>query len=86
MLMIVLGKNPALRIDDTLYLDVVIGHTVRLAWERRHPQQAQDDDQHRAWAWNALYLDPPCAVANQVTEALVYLQGGDRRDDDDGRD
>jgi phosphorylase kinase alpha/beta subunit len=77
VLMLVMGKNPELRLNDTLYLDVVIGHAVRLAWQQRHPQQAQDYDQHRAAAWNALYLDPPSAVANHVMDALVYLLGGD---------
>jgi phosphorylase kinase alpha/beta subunit len=83
VLMIVMDKNPQLRIDDTLYLDVVIGHAVRLAWEERHPGQAMDYDQHRAAAWNALYLDPPSAVANHVMDALVFLlndvdPGGDK--------
>jgi phosphorylase kinase alpha/beta subunit len=73
VLMLVMSNNPELRIDDTLYLDVVIGHAVRLAWEQRHPGQAPDYDQHRAKAWNALYLDPPSAVANHVMDALVFL-------------
>ncbi len=73
VLMIVMGKNPELRIDDTLYLDVIIGHAVRIAWEQRHPGQAPDYDQQRAKAWNALYLDPPSAVANHVMDALVFL-------------
>ena len=73
VLMIVMSQNPELRIDDTLYLDVIIGHAVRLAWEQRHPGQAPDYDQHRAKAWNALYLDPPSSVANQVMDALVFL-------------
>jgi phosphorylase kinase alpha/beta subunit len=86
VLMLVMGKNPELRIDDTLYLDVVIGHAVRLAWEQRHPQQARDYDQHRARAWNALYLDPPSAVANHVMDALVYLLSADGRAGDGGRE
>jgi len=84
VLMIVMSKNPALRIDDTLYLDVVIGHAVRVAWEQRHPGQAPDYDQHRARAWNALYLDPPSAVANHVMDALVFLLGGGGLSDDRG--
>jgi phosphorylase kinase alpha/beta subunit len=76
VLMIVMGKNPELRIDDTLYLDVVIGHAVRLAWEQRHPGQAPDYDRQRAKAWKALYLDPPSAVANHVMDALMFLLGG----------
>ncbi|NBC49111.1 MAG: glycosyl hydrolase family 15 [Gammaproteobacteria bacterium] len=76
VLMLVMDKNPELRIDDTLYLDVIIGHAVRLAWQQRHPGQAPDYDQHRAKAWNALYLDPPSAVANHVMDALVFLLNG----------
>jgi phosphorylase kinase alpha/beta subunit len=80
VLAVVMSKNPELRINDTLYLDVVIGHAVRIAWEQRHPGQAPDYDQHRAAAWNALYLDPPSAVANHVMDALAFLLsdlGGD---------
>lgn len=73
VLMVIMWKNPALRIADTLYLDVLIGHAVRLAWEQRHPQEAADYDQHRADAWSEFYLSPPSAVANHVMTALAYL-------------
>ena len=84
VLMLVMGKNPELRIDDTLYLDVIIGHAVRLAWEQRHPGQAPDYDQQRAKAWNALYLAPPSAVANHVMDALVFLLSGSNGPADGG--
>jgi phosphorylase kinase alpha/beta subunit len=73
VLMIVMWKNPQLRIADTLYLDVLIGHAVRLAWEQCHLQAAADYDQYRADAWNEFYLSPPSAVANHVMAALAYL-------------
>ena len=73
VLMVVMWKNPDLRIDDTLYLDVVIGHAVRLAWTRRHPQQSVDYDRIRAEAWREFYLEPPSEVANHVMAALAYL-------------
>jgi phosphorylase kinase alpha/beta subunit len=86
VLMIVMEKNPGLRIDDTLYLDVIIGHAVRLAWEQRHPGQAPDYDQQRAKAWHALYLDPPSAVAKHVMDALVFLLNDSARlPDGEGR-
>ena len=80
VLMVVMGKNPDLRIADTLYLDVIIGHAVRLAWQQRHPQEAAAYDRYRAVAWKAFYLSPPSAVANHVMAALAYLLAGEARE------
>lgn len=77
VLMVVMWKNPALRIADTLFIDVIIGHAVRLAWEQGHPQQAADYDQHRDIAWSEFYLYPPSMVANHVVTALMYLLNND---------
>ena len=79
VLMVVMCKNPDLRIDDTLYLDVIIGHAVRLAWERLNPALASEYDQYRADAWSGFYQYPPSTVANHVMAALVYLLHGDTR-------
>jgi phosphorylase kinase alpha/beta subunit len=79
VLMVVMGKNPDLRIDDTLYLDVIIGHAVRLAWQQQNPQSASAYDSHRAAAWQAFYLSPPSAVANHVMAALAYLLTSEER-------
>jgi phosphorylase kinase alpha/beta subunit len=73
VLMVLMWKNPKLRIADTLYLDVIIGHAVRLAWERAHPDQTANYDEHRAAAWRIFYLSPPSAVANYVMDALAFL-------------
>jgi phosphorylase kinase alpha/beta subunit len=77
VLMIVMAKNPDLRIDDTLFLDVIIGHAVRLAWEQINPNRASAYDRHRAEAWKSFYLSPPSAVANHVMAALAYLLNND---------
>lgn len=73
VLMVVMRKNPDLRFADTLFLDVIIGHAVRLAWERRHLEKAHNYDLHRGVAWSEFYLQAPSAVANHVMSALVYL-------------
>jgi phosphorylase kinase alpha/beta subunit len=74
VLMIVMRKSSNLKIADTLYLDVIIGHAVRLAWSQRHPENATEDyEQHRGNAWREFYLDPPSKVANHIMVALTYL-------------
>jgi phosphorylase kinase alpha/beta subunit len=79
VLMVVMWKNPDLRIADTLYLDVIIGHAVRLAWEQQHRKEAAAYDRYRADAWRAFYLSPPSAVANHVMGALTYLLNSETR-------
>ncbi|MCB1800088.1 MAG: glycoside hydrolase family 15 protein [Gammaproteobacteria bacterium] len=80
VLMVVMWKNPQLRIADTLYLDVLIGYAVRLAWGKQHPDKAADYDRCRGEAWKAFYLSPPSVVANHVMAALAYLLSNDKGD------
>jgi phosphorylase kinase alpha/beta subunit len=75
-LMLIVWKNPDLNIEDTLFLDVIIGYAVRLAWVKRNPHLAPTYDQHRARAWSEFFLSPPSSVANQVAAALAYLLDG----------
>ncbi len=80
VLMVVMWKNPKLRIADTLFLDVIIGHAVRLAWEQKHRQQKLNYDEHRAAAWQDFYLSPPSEVANHFMDALAFLLNSDTRE------
>jgi len=80
VLMVALWKNPELRIADTLFLDVIIGHAVRLAWEQDHPDQTSTYDYHRGDAWKAFYLSPPSEVANHVMAAFAYLLNSETRE------
>lgn len=80
VLMVVMKKNPALRIADTLFLDVIIGHAVRLAWEEAHHQQSLNYDEQRAAAWNAFYQYPPSVVANRIMDALTFLLNNEVRE------
>jgi phosphorylase kinase alpha/beta subunit len=80
VLMVVMWKNPKLRIADTLFLDVIIGHAVRLAWEENNHQQHLNYDEHRAEAWKDFYLSPPSVVANHFMNALAYLLNSDAKE------
>ena len=80
VLMLVMQKNPQLRIRDTLFLDVIIGHAVRLAWEKAHPEQATYYDQYRGKAWSEFYLSSPSTVANHVMQALIFLLASDEKE------
>ena len=37
-LAVIFQDNPDLRIDDTLFIDILIGHAVRLCWLESHPE------------------------------------------------
>jgi len=66
--------NPQVRFDDDLALDVVIGHAVRVGWQRRHPDQAPASyPTHKAEAWDAYYRASPAQCRRWQLEALKQL-------------
>ncbi|MGZ5000156.1 MAG: glycoside hydrolase family 15 protein [Methylomonas sp.] len=65
--------NQALKIDDTLYTDILIGHAVRMCWLQSHPAHYDQYDNYKSLAWQAFYQLPPHAVANGILDALIYL-------------
>ncbi|NEQ27503.1 MAG: glycosyl hydrolase family 15, partial [Microcoleus sp. SIO2G3] len=66
-------RNPALQIDDSIVLDVLIGHAVRLCWLDRHPEHQHSYDEHKATAWHNFYETSPVLSARFIAEALRYL-------------
>ncbi|MDD3576836.1 MAG: hypothetical protein PHT38_08110, partial [Halothiobacillus sp.] len=74
-LMLVTQKNPGLKLQDALIIDVLIGHAVRLAWCRGQQGEHARYDEVRDQAWSAFYQLPPHQVAYYVTEALETLLG-----------
>lgn len=79
VLIVIVQKNPELYIEDTLYLDVIIGHAVRLAWENNQKMPAKNYEMHRNVAWKDYYLSPPSTTANNVVAALTFLLNNDNR-------
>ena len=66
-------RNPALQIDDSIVLDVLIGHAVRLCWLDRHPEHQHSYDEHKAEAWRNFYETSPRRSASFIAQALRYL-------------
>jgi len=65
--------NTAVHIDDTLVIDVIIDHAVRINWLHTHPESRENYEESVSLAWEDFYQLPPHKVANSVLDALVYL-------------
>ncbi|WGS85563.1 glycoside hydrolase family 15 protein [Methylomonas sp. UP202] len=65
--------NPALRVDDTIVTDILIGHAVRICWLHDHPDHRDQYENYVSLAWQAFYQLPPHAVANGILDALMHL-------------
>jgi phosphorylase kinase alpha/beta subunit len=72
-LALIFQDNPQLRIDDTLFTDILIGHAVKLCWLQQHPEHDDEYDKYVSLAWQTFYQLPPHAVANGILDALIYL-------------
>ncbi|MGZ8227124.1 MAG: glycoside hydrolase family 15 protein [Methylococcaceae bacterium] len=63
----------SLQIDDTLIMDVIIGHAARISWLQSHPDNRDNYEECESLAWQAFYQLPPHMVANAILDALVHL-------------
>lgn len=77
----IMNANPQLYIEDSLVLDVLIGHAVRLAWLKAYADSAAQYEQQRSAAWEAFYQLPPHEVANAIMEAFAFLIHGELETD-----
>ncbi len=64
-------QNNDLQVDSDIILDVLIGHAVRINWNKTH-SEAQYDEQ-RAQAWDAFYHLTPGETETAFIEAFRYL-------------
>jgi phosphorylase kinase alpha/beta subunit len=69
----IIEKNPDFKIQEYIVLDVLIGHGVRLAWLKVHPEQTDRYDEFKAAAWSEFYRSSPYAIANAIAMAMQYL-------------
>ncbi len=72
-LAVIMQSNPQLMIDDTIVVDILIGHAVRLSWLQCYPDCVEEYDKYVSVAWQSFYQLPPHKVANGVLDALIYL-------------
>ncbi len=64
-------ESPELHIDSDLILDVLIGHAVRISWEKYN--QWENYNEQRGQAWEAFYKLSPREVDEAFIEAFMYL-------------
>ena len=65
--------NPDLYFEDYIYLDVLIGHAVRLGWLDQQPERFKTYESDKAQAWQSFYQLPPAQCATYIAMALQFL-------------
>lgn len=78
-------RNPDLKINEYIVMDVTIGHAVRLAWldakldkplAKELDRQAffsENYNEYKNRAWQSFYQTPPAICANYTIEAIKFL-------------
>lgn len=65
--------NPDLYFEDHIYLDVLIGHAVRLGWLDQQPDRTAFYESEKAAAWQSFYRLPPTQCATYIAMGLQFL-------------
>jgi phosphorylase kinase alpha/beta subunit len=68
-------QSPQLHVDNDLILDVLIGHAVRIAWEKQY--SGGNYDEQRGQAWEAFYKLSPRETDKAFIEAFMFLLVGE---------
>jgi len=66
-------QNSTLQLTDTLYVDAMIGHGVRLFYLEQFPQRRDSYDNHKAEAWSVFYSSAPHQTARALVAGLQHL-------------
>lgn len=66
-------RNPDLKIEEYIVLDVLVGHAVRLAWLDKHPEHSDRYDEFKGSAWRSFYETSPYDCAKYVAQAMRFL-------------
>jgi phosphorylase kinase alpha/beta subunit len=64
-------QNPEFRVNDDLILDALIGHAVRINWEKSNPDGNYDEQ--RGNAWDNFYQLSTSQADESFVEAFMYL-------------
>lgn len=67
------AQNPSLRLEDTLSLEAVLGHAVRLAYITAHPEREATYNDNKAGAWDEYYAMSPAETSRTLVAALQQL-------------
>ena len=71
----VFRQSPQLHVDNDLILDVLIGHAVRIAWEKKYG--SGNYDEQRGQAWETFYKLSPRETDKAFIEAFMFLLVGE---------
>jgi phosphorylase kinase alpha/beta subunit len=66
-------RNPDFKIEESIVLDVLIGHAVRLAWLDKFPDLSDRYDEHKGSAWRSFYESSPYDCASYIAKAMRFL-------------
>jgi phosphorylase kinase alpha/beta subunit len=69
----IMKVNPEMRTDDDMYIDVLLGHAVRLRWLSKPGNHMIAYEGERKDAWQAFYYASPDEVANAIVQAFRFL-------------
>jgi phosphorylase kinase alpha/beta subunit len=71
-------ENASLHIDDTLLVEIIIEHAVRISWFQSNPDHEENFEACEPLAWKAFNRLAPHQVANGVLDALMHLLNTER--------
>jgi len=66
-------RNPDFKVEESIVLDVLIGHAVRLAWLDKYPDLFDRYDEHKGSAWRSFYESSPYDCASYIAKAMRFL-------------
>jgi phosphorylase kinase alpha/beta subunit len=67
------AQNPSLKLEDTLSLEAILGHAVRLAYVTAHPEREAAYNDYKAAAWEEYYALSPAETSKMLVKALQQL-------------
>jgi phosphorylase kinase alpha/beta subunit len=67
------AQNPSLKLEDTLSLESILGHAVRLAYVTAHPEREPNYNDFKASAWEEYYSLSPAETSKLLVGALQQL-------------
>jgi phosphorylase kinase alpha/beta subunit len=66
-------QNPDLKLTETLYIDAIVGHAVRLHYLGVHPEREATYGELKVEAWRLFYASSPQATSAALAQALRFL-------------
>ncbi|WP_319381438.1 glycoside hydrolase family 15 protein [Thiomicrorhabdus sp.] len=70
---LIMQANPDMHTHDSMFLDVLLGHAVRLRWLSGPGNEMIAYEGKREQAWQEFYYSAPHEVANAIVDAFCFL-------------